>query len=186
VVARGPDDDTVVALVMDAAPAAGLTVSGQRLAAANASATVRLDLDGVTVPADRFVSRLAFNPAASLRPEGLRLNGSLALGVALRCGRLLGPSALDDELAACRAQLDYAVTAGIAEMAAARAASSDLALRAAAALAVHDGATSALTGQHAQRLAREAMFLLVFGSRPPIKKALLHRLGAASAGLVQL
>jgi hypothetical protein len=33
-----------------------------------------------------------------------------------------------------------------------------------------------LTGQHSQRLAREAMFLLVFGSRPSIKAALLHRL----------
>jgi hypothetical protein len=29
-----------------------------------------------------------------------------------------------------------------------------------------------------QRLAREAMFLLVFGTRPGIKSALLRRLGA--------
>jgi hypothetical protein len=34
--------------------------------------------------------------------------------------------------------------------------------------------------QHAQRLAREAVFLLVFGSRPAIKQALLRRLGVAS------
>jgi hypothetical protein len=30
-----------------------------------------------------------------------------------------------------------------------------------------------------QRLAREAMFLLVFGTRPGIKSALLRQLGAA-------
>jgi len=35
---------------------------------------------------------------------------------------------------------------------------------------------------HAQRLAREAVFLLVFGSRPDIKSALLQRLGAAAPG----
>ena len=34
--------------------------------------------------------------------------------------------------------------------------------------------------QHAQRLAREAVFLLVFGSRPGIKSALLRRLGAVA------
>jgi nucleoside-diphosphate-sugar epimerase len=35
--------------------------------------------------------------------------------------------------------------------------------------------------QHPQRLAREAVFLLVFGSRPGIKSALLRRLGASAA-----
>jgi alkylation response protein AidB-like acyl-CoA dehydrogenase len=40
-----------------------------------------------------------------------------------------------------------------------------------------------LVDQHAQRLVREAQFLLVFGSRPAIKSALLRRLGTArSAG----
>jgi hypothetical protein len=32
--------------------------------------------------------------------------------------------------------------------------------------------------QHLRRLVREAQFLLVFGSRPAIKTALLRRLGA--------
>jgi hypothetical protein len=32
----------------------------------------------------------------------------------------------------------------------------------------------------ARRLAREALFLLVFGSGPGIKTALLHKLGAAA------
>jgi hypothetical protein len=45
-------------------------------------------------------------------------------------------------------------------------------MRAAAALVVAHGATAILASQDAQRLAREALFLLVFGSRPTIKQAL--------------
>jgi hypothetical protein len=155
-------------------------VSRQRLVAVDASVTVRLDFDGVAVPAARFIGQAPFDPAASLRPEGLRINGSLALGVALRCCRLLGPSPLDDELDACRGRLDEALaaSAGAAAMAEARAAASELALRAAAALTVRDGSGSITVHQHPQRLAREALFLLVFGSRPGIKSALLHQLGA--------
>jgi alkylation response protein AidB-like acyl-CoA dehydrogenase len=179
VAARGPDD-TVVTLIMDAGVQPGLSVSRQRLVAVDASVTVRLDFDGVAVPAARFIGQAPFDPAASLRPEGLRINGSLALGVALRCCRLLGPSPLDDELDACRGRLDEALaaSAGAAAMAEARAAASELALRAAAALTVRDGSGSITVHQHPQRLAREALFLLVFGSRPGIKSALLHQLGA--------
>ena len=65
-------------------------------------------------------------------------------------------------------------------MALARAEASELAVRATAALAARDGSNSITTGSHAQRLAREAVFLLVFGSRPAIKAALLRKLGAAS------
>jgi alkylation response protein AidB-like acyl-CoA dehydrogenase len=61
-------------------------------------------------------------------------------------------------------------------MPAARAAASELCWRAAAELLVATGGRSVLTDQHAQRLAREAMFLLVFGSRPSIKADLLRRL----------
>ena len=61
-------------------------------------------------------------------------------------------------------------------MPAARAAAAELAVRAAAALAVSTGSASALVGSHPERLAREALFLLVFGSRPQIKASLLDRL----------
>jgi hypothetical protein len=47
---------------------------------------------------------------------------------------------------------------------------------------VRDGSRSVTVDQHAQRLAREALFLLVFGSRPGIKSALLRRLGATPSG----
>jgi alkylation response protein AidB-like acyl-CoA dehydrogenase len=177
VVARGPRD-SVVTLILDAAAQPGLTVTRQRLSAVNASATVRLDFDGVVVPAERLAGQEPFDPAESLRPDRLRVNGSLALGVVARCARLLGPGPLDDELAACRAQLDDAVTADTEAMAEARAAASELAVRATAALAVRDGSRSITADTHPPRLAREALFLLVFGSRPPIKSALLRQLGA--------
>jgi len=179
VAARGPGD-TVVSLILDAAAQPGLTVTRERLAAVNASVTVRLGFDGVLVPAERRAGQASFDPAEGLRPDRMRVNGSLALGLVRRCVRLLGPGLLDDELAACRERLDDAVTAGPAAMAQARAAASELAVRAAAALAVRDGSRSVAVDQHAQRLAREAVFLLVFGSRPGIKSALLRRLGASA------
>jgi alkylation response protein AidB-like acyl-CoA dehydrogenase len=179
VVARG-SDDTVVTLIVDAAAQPGLSVTRQRLAAVDASVTVRLGFNGVVVPPDRFAGQEPFDPAASVQPAGLRTNGSLALGVALRCTRLLGPSPLDDELTTCRERLDAALAAGPEPMAAARAAASALALRAAAALTVRDGASAITVEAHAQRLAREALFLLVFGSRPGIKSELAARLGMAT------
>jgi alkylation response protein AidB-like acyl-CoA dehydrogenase len=179
VVARGPDD-TVVTLIIDAAGQPGLTVSRQRLSAVDASVTVRLGFDAVEIPGERFQGQAPFDPAASAQPEALRVNGSLALGVAGRCCRLLGPGPLDDELAECRARLDEALEGGPAAMATARASASELAVRATAALAVRDGSSSITVDQHAQRLAREAVFLLVFGSRPAIKTALLHQLRATT------
>lgn len=67
-------------------------------------------------------------------------------------------------------------------MPAARAAASELAVRAAHALAVRAGSASALAGAEAERLTREAAFLLVFGSRPAIKEALFARFITAEPG----
>jgi len=190
VVARGPDD-SVVSLIMDASDRPGLTVTRERLAAVNSSVTVRLGFDGVPsvtvrlgfdgvlVPGEQRAGQEPFDPAESLRPDRMRVNGSLALGLVRRCVRLLGPGPLDDELADCRDLLDNAITADAGAMAEARAAASELAVRAAAALAVRDGSRSVTVDEQVQRLAREALFLLVFGSRPGIKSALLRRLGAA-------
>src|SRR5439155_1700083 len=82
--------------------------------------------------------------------------------VAGRCCALLGSSPLDDELAASRAALAETPPES---MPAARAAASDLALRAASGLLVSVGSRGVALDDHAQRLAREALFLLVFGSR---------------------
>jgi alkylation response protein AidB-like acyl-CoA dehydrogenase len=173
VVARGPDE-TAVTLLAEAREQPGLTAQRQRLAAANASATVRLSCAGLFVPDGRLVGQQPYDPV-QVQSEGLRVNGSFALGVARRCCALIGPSALDDELSSCRAELD---AAGTAAMPAARARASEFAVRAAHVLAVRRGSASALAGDPADRLLREADFLLVFGSRPAIKEALLDRLGA--------
>ena len=61
----------------------------------------------------------------------------------------------------------------------ARARASELAVRAAHALAVSRGSRSALAGDVAERLSREAAFLLVFASRPAIKDALLQSFKAS-------
>jgi alkylation response protein AidB-like acyl-CoA dehydrogenase len=174
VTARGPAQDSVVSFLVDATEQPGLTATPMRLAAVNASATVRLSVDGLLVPGDRYVGERRYDPVAH-QYEGLRLNGSLALGVARRCTAMIGPSPLDDELTDCRAELD---TTGPDGMPAARARASELAMRAATALTVWRGSGSALAGDDAERLTREAAFLLVFGSRPTIKAALLARLGA--------
>jgi alkylation response protein AidB-like acyl-CoA dehydrogenase len=167
-------DDIVVSVLMDATPSATLEVEHLHLVGVNASGTVTLRFRDHLVPAERIVGEEAHAEVLGRDATGLRMNGSLALGVTARCCRLMGPSALDDELIETRVALDQA---GVDELPAARAHASELAIRAASALTVAQGSRSILLGQHAQRLAREALFLLVFGTRAPIRDALLARLG---------
>jgi len=129
------------------------------------------------MPADRVTAVLPHRDWLARDAMGLRINGSLALGVAARCCALIGPSPLDGELASRRTALDAAAPG---QLPAARAAASDLAMRAAAALVATQGSSAIMAGQHAQRLAREALFLLVFASRPAIKAELTGRLTAAA------
>lgn len=177
VAARGPRD-SVVTLLVEAEERPGLSAERQRLAAVDASATVRLGFAELFVPAARYVGQQPYDPARQ-QAEGLRLNGSLALGAGRGCCALIGPSALDEELRSRRAELDNADTEG---MPAARARASEFAVRAAHALAVHQGSASALAGADAERLTREAVFLLVFGSRPAIKDALFRHLTTGKPG----
>jgi alkylation response protein AidB-like acyl-CoA dehydrogenase len=171
------DGDDVVWALVDAKAAPGLSVRPLDLVAVNASGTVTLRMDGYAVPADRVVAIEPYTDVLARDATGMRRNGSLALGVVGRCCALLGPGPLDAELDAARTALD---TAPPHAMPAARADAAELALRAAAALVVGRGSRSVLAGQHAERLARESLFLLVFGSRPPIRTALLRRLGATA------
>jgi alkylation response protein AidB-like acyl-CoA dehydrogenase len=172
VAARGADGGVVWTLV-DAHESPTLRAEALRLVAVNASGTVRVHFDEHLVPAERVTG---VSPAASpVSVEVHRINGSLALGVIRCCCRLLGESTLDDALDACRDVLDAATPETIWE---ARAAASELAVRAAATLTVSEGSGSILLDRHAQRLAREAFFLLVFASRPPLRDALLVRLAA--------
>ena len=174
------DGDDVRFVLADAQDAPTLQATPQSMVAVAASRTVELRAAGHRVPAERLVHTAALADLLAGDAAGLRLNGSLALGLVLRCTRLVGPSLLDDELVAVRARLD---TAGPAGLPAARAAAAALAHRAAGALVAATGSAAVRTGSAAERTAREAAFLLVFGSRPAIRSALLERLGAGGAQL---
>ena len=136
--------------------------------------SVRAELRSHHVPAERVTSVSPFRDGPT-PPEVLRIHASLALGVAGRCCRLLGPTALDDELVRCRAELDRL---DLETIEAARASAGELAYRAAGSLAASTGSRSLLLDQHAQRLVREALFVLVYALRPGSRAALLARLGA--------
>jgi alkylation response protein AidB-like acyl-CoA dehydrogenase len=161
--------ERVASFVLDAKECRGLSATPLRLSAMNASSTVTLTFSDLKVPRERFVGTQPFAPGTE-RPEGLRVNGSLALGVARRCCDLIGPSVLDGELRAARDELDRA---GVEEIHVARARASALAVRCAHALAVSTGSRAAISGDVAERSTREASLLLVFASRPGIKAALL-------------
>jgi alkylation response protein AidB-like acyl-CoA dehydrogenase len=175
---RTEDDSQVVSVLVPAAASERLSVQPLRLLAANASCTVRVRLAGLFVPAEHVVSVEPYR-APPPYDGGGRTTASLALGVARRCCTLIGPSRLDQKLAARRRQLDEASDETMAE---ARAAGCEVALRAAAALLVAHGSASLLPASHAQRLFREAAFVQVFGSRTAIRSALLDRLGAGADG----
>ncbi len=158
--------DDVVWLLVDARPSPTLVATRLDLAAVNASSTVTLDFADHPVGADRVIGRDEL--AGWKERDGLRLraNGSLALGITARCCTLLGPSGFDEQLARARRMLD---TASPADMAAPRAGAGDLAVRAAAALVAAGAGRSIVRDAHAQRLAREALFLLVQGQTPAIR-----------------
>ncbi len=162
----------VATFVLDARERDGMDVTPLHLSAMNASATVTLAFHDVRVPSEQYVGSVPYGSGPE-RPEGLRVNGSLALGVARRCADLVGSSVLDDELVQAREALDRADVEHIGD---ARARAAELAVRCAHALAVSRGSRSALSGDVAERSTREASLLLVFGTRPTIKHALLERL----------
>ena len=113
--------------------------------------------------ADRVTSMSPLFREGPTPPPVPAIDGSLALGVASRCWTLLGTSPLDDELVACRTQLGQLDPETIES---ARASAGELALRAAAAPATQRGSRSLLLDDHAQRLAGEALFVLVYVLRP--------------------
>jgi alkylation response protein AidB-like acyl-CoA dehydrogenase len=168
--------DEIVWLLVDAAEGPSVRAERLKLAALNATATVRVTFDRLPVAAGRVIRRHPAGPGTP--PEVLRLHAAFALGVAARCIRMLGPTPLDAQLASLRAELDR-LGPGTA---AARAAAGELALRAASALMTTEGSRSLLVTEHGQRLAREAMFILVYALRPGSRDALLARLGAPEPG----
>jgi alkylation response protein AidB-like acyl-CoA dehydrogenase len=171
VAARGPDD-TIVNALIEPREQLGLSAHRHEMTAINATSTVALTFDSLVVDNDHVVSRVVYDPAQEAGP-GLRLNGSLALGVTRRCCALIGESPLDIEFGEAR---DFLDRADAESMPRARARASELAARAASTLCTHRGSSSVLRGDVAERTAREATLLLAFGSRPAIRAALLDYL----------
>jgi alkylation response protein AidB-like acyl-CoA dehydrogenase len=170
--ARDEHEEIVWGLI-DAQVSDSLTVAPLDLVAVRASRTVSVRFDDHFVPDARVSGTTPYAQWPARDLAGLRTNGFLALGVAGRCAALLDSAALTDAVTQCRYALDTGTPEQVPE---ARAAAAALAGRAAAALAVGTGSAAVLRGGHAERLVREALFLLVFGSRPAIKTALARRL----------
>ena len=160
----------IVWTLVDITPGPRLQAERLELAAVNASGTVTLRFEGLTVPEDRVIVVEPFEAWRARDREGLRLNGSHALGVADRCVRLLGEAARTADVSgvsAVRSELDNATAETLPR---ARARASQLAMRVADRLVINGGGGSILLTNHAQRLAREALFLLVFGQTPAIRE----------------
>lgn len=170
--------DEIVWGLLDAVEGPTMRAETLDLAAVNSSATVTLHYKSAVIPAERVTSVEPFADWKARYALGLRTNGSLALGVARRCCLLLESPEFDAELEAARTRLDTAAsgpdgTANLDAVAQARAGASAFAMRAAAALVASTGGRAVTLESHAQRLAREALFLLVQGQTPAIKQHLL-------------
>jgi hypothetical protein len=159
--------------LVDAAPSASVVPHPRRLAALDASGTVQLSLKQHIVPTSRVTHVEALTDWLARDATTLRTNGSLALGVVRRAAALLGPSPIDDALDAARLALDQADAEAMPR---ARAGATDLALRATAALMAAGGGRAIGRDEHSQRLAREALFLVVQGQTPAIRAAQIERL----------
>jgi alkylation response protein AidB-like acyl-CoA dehydrogenase len=166
------DDGRLVWALVDAQASDTLAVERLELVALNATATVRASFRDHVVPAARVTSVGGYEEAPP-PPALVRIHAALPLGVLRRCCALLGESKLDGELETLRAELDSLDPDTIG---ASRAAAGELALRAAAAVAVETGSRSLVLSEHAQRLVREALFCLVYALRPDARASLLGRL----------
>lgn len=164
----------VVYGLVDARPSEALQVGPPLdLVALRASATAAVRIEGLRIPDTRITLIQPLSERERQDHLTLRGHAALATGVASRCVRLLGETPLAGALEAVRRRL---AAAGPDDMPGAKAAAAALAHRAAAALVVRTGSRALLREEQADRLAREAMFLLVFGSRPRIRSALLDEL----------
>lgn len=169
--ARGPDD-TIVWCLVDAVESETFLATPTSLVSLDATSTVTAHFRRHEVPPERVLRVASLATLQSRDTSNLRTAGALSLGFLARCRAALGESPLDAPIAAARA----ALVAGEGDLASVRASLSELALVAAARLSVLRGSGSLVRGTEAERLFREAQFLLLFGSRPAIRASLLDRL----------
>ena len=168
-------EDIVWALI-DAHDSPTLHSEAVAFAVVDSTQTKVLEYRDHFVPESRITKVENYDEWRARYQLGLRTNGSLALGVAKRCCLLLGDPALTTQLDALRDTLDSIAPADAAAMSTARAEASLFAMRAATALVAKTGGTSVMMSEHAQRLMREAMFVMVQGQTPAIKAAMLDQL----------
>ncbi|WP_420436549.1 acyl-CoA dehydrogenase family protein [Candidatus Poriferisodalis sp.] len=173
------DADRLVWMLIPAIEARTLTSHRLRLAAVDSSVTVELRFDGHAVGDEQVIEVVRYDDWLAVYRQGLRTNGALMLGVASRALTLLGPSPLDAEVDAARVALH---AADVDDMAECRAQVGYVGIRATSALVSSVGGRAITIGHHAQRLAREALFLLVQGQTADIRAGHLRRLGATEPG----
>jgi alkylation response protein AidB-like acyl-CoA dehydrogenase len=171
VVARRDPGEVVYVLVDPRSP--GLHVQPRTLAVLDGTSTVALEFHTVRVSAMAVVHAEPLPPWAAAG-DGVRANGAFAIGVADRCARICDEPWMHDAVAERRGALDAAADGK--DLAEARAGASLLAVRTASYLVTARGSSAVDIGEHAQRLAREATFLLAFGQRPAIADALREAL----------
>jgi alkylation response protein AidB-like acyl-CoA dehydrogenase len=167
--ARTEEDDALVWALVDAETGPHLRVEAQRMVAVNASGTVTAHFAGLPVRDDAVLAVQRYADFEAADAGTIRFNGSLSVGLIGRCVALLGPSALNFQLDAVRAALLDAPNEDLPKV---RATAAELAVRSATALLVHTGSRAIRADSHPQRLAREAQFLTVFGTRPAIRAEL--------------
>ncbi|WP_419922274.1 acyl-CoA dehydrogenase family protein [Candidatus Poriferisodalis sp.] len=170
--------DRLVWMLIPATEATTLASRRLRLAAVDSSVTVELHFDGHMVGDDHVVEVIGYDEWLAGYRLGLRTNGALMLGVTSRALALLGPSPLDAELDAARRALH---AAEVDDMPECRAQVGYVGIRATSALVSSVGGRAITLGHHGQRLAREALFLLVQGQTAEIRSGHLRRLGATDS-----
>lgn len=183
-------DDRVLWFLLDARrrdPAVKAS-SPLRLAAMNASATVRLALDGLIVGEGDVVSAVPFEEWSRQDRISTAQPNPAAFGIAATSVRLLSDAdpatarGFADELAECRTHAYGLADQGrtdpghLAAMVDARAWAVALALRAAEALVAAVGGRAMTLDHPGQRLLREAAFFSIQAHNPAMRDAVLAQL----------
>ncbi len=180
--ARDRRTDNVIAAILPTAELPGtVRASPVELTAAAATSTVSLQVDSLAIPDARVVSRVTVDEFFANQNVGVRLNGTLPFGLVRRCTALLDVAGqaraarrLRERADDARMVLDSAMD-DATDLLAARADAAGLALEAVAALVAARGGEALLRGSDAERLFREASFVLVAASRPELKDLLVRR-----------
>lgn len=165
--ASDPHDDAVVTGLVDRSALAGVAVARPELAVGMATDTASLTFTDFFLPDERVTREVLRAEFTAGEWFVSRINGSLSLGVAARCTRLLAEHDRPDlaeifgfQVIRARGRLDTALDVPDT-MPAARAEAAELAYRVAGVCVAALGSHALLAAQHAQRLVRDALYTLV-------------------------